>query len=593
MSNRIDTKIILGSLRYQTAIDTDLSMIVPFMGTLKEMDEFDRNRNISLAQVFDDERQSSTIFRPSFEIDLIFYNAYSGTTQVSGNNYFPFTNNLYFTDTANSFLTGVWYGYPQYNEFDFIRTDKSSLGYTSGVNPHVYFVNKSASTYNWTQYMSYVYDNDFNKQLSYYKNNSSLFSWRAADGIPFSITNPSTELGRSIISFTCPVKHNLTVGEYVEIKIAGWAGYNGVTAFEVYSVGNGGYLSDEYIFNIYDNGFLGSTFTNNTQGTFKRIIDIENSGETKSSYYVRKHKIITNANQTILTKAAFDLNSFRVLRQYEYSSLTPDNVSRITTKEGAQSYLLTFSEDINIAPYIDNHNRPISELFLTVIHKGYFGWMNKPNNLNIPNSPSIRQGFGFNIQNFLSPYWDYFNLVNLSNIETDSYSKPGGHNFYYNKDLKSGDTVDGAFCEFNQFEQKERVISEIFHKITYNENLFIIGYILNSNGNLSRVHNPEGYYYKPHYSIKIREFSEYIEEGDLETIDGAPDYAFYSDYESSLRWRDIYTYGYIDRNGNGVDFPFLNGAHYVNRKVIFKIYPEGYVSQNINLVSLPNIDDCE
>jgi hypothetical protein len=51
------------------------------------------------------------------------------------------------------------------------------------------------------------------------------WSWVASDGIPFYIVNPYFMNGRSLISFVCPVEHNLTEGEFVELDITGWNGY--------------------------------------------------------------------------------------------------------------------------------------------------------------------------------------------------------------------------------------------------------------------------------------------------------------------------------------------------------------------------------
>ena len=75
MGNRFDTKIILGSLRYKSAPDVDTSLTVPFKQTFKENVEFDRSADVSLAQIYDDERQKSDIFRPSCKVSLIFKNS--------------------------------------------------------------------------------------------------------------------------------------------------------------------------------------------------------------------------------------------------------------------------------------------------------------------------------------------------------------------------------------------------------------------------------------------------------------------------------------------------------------------------------------
>jgi hypothetical protein len=579
----INTTIVLGSKRYKSAINTDLTVDIPLVNNQKEIDEFDRSDIVDLSQIFDDERQGSNIFRLTTNMDLLFYNAYIGTTGAFG--YVPFTNNLYYVNSESSFNTNNWSGYPQYYEFDFIRNDNNVSGYTinSGTTPpHISFINKSASTYNWTQYVSYAYENEYNKILQYNLNSVTTLTWVCGNGIPFYIVNPFNYDGRDLISFVCPVEHNLSVGEFVEIEFDfGWAGYNGNKVFQVYSLGNYGYNSDKYIFNLYNNGFTGNTFFNLSQGTFKRIIDINNSAETMSKYYVRKHKIITNVGDSILTKCGFEQNIFNIKRQYEFGTLTPDKISRITQKEGSQSYLLSFSRDIDISKYRDNLNRPLTELFITVINNGYFGWMNKP----IANNISIREGYQYNLGPSVSSYWDYTNgSVNLSTIPTASYTKPGGFTFYYNQNLKSGDTINGDYCEFNQFEQKERIISQLYHKISFNENLFIIQ---------SATTNPNGYYYKPHNLIQLRVYSDYLEEGSLNEIDNVPYYSYYSNYKNTFIWRDLYTYGFIDESGRGVNYPFLNGTHYPSTKIIFRLIPEGNVGQNITTISDPITDDCE
>jgi len=539
MGNRLDTRIVLGSQRYKSSINVDSMIPIPLNNTQKELDEFDRSNVISLAEVFDEERQGSDTFRVSAKIDLLFFNAYSGVTSIGANVYQPFANSLYYVNSEESFSTNSWSGYPQYVEFDLIRNDYNVPGYTvpsGATQPHVDFKSKSASTYNWTQYISYPYENDYNKLLQYDLGGSNPFLWNAGEGIPFYIVSPYSYNGQTLISFVCPVEHGLTDGEWVEIEMeGGWAGYDNTKVFQVYSLGNGGY----------------------------------------------KHKIITNVDEAILTKAAFDLNGFNIKKQYEYSSLTPDNKARITYKENNQSYLLSFSKDININQYRDNLNRPLTKLFVTIINKGYFGWMNK----DISNNVGIREGFKFNLGYTPTPYWRLTNNNNLSNIQLSFYTKPGSFTFYYNQDLKSGDTINGDYCEYNEFEQKERVISEFLHKLWFNPFLFKI--------HLQGTLNPDGYYYQPHHPITLRVYSDYLEEGEIRDIGAVPDYSYYSNYKSKLIWRDIYTYGFIDESGNGVDYPFLNGTHYPSTNISFRVFPEGNVSENILTIADPIIDDCE
>lgn len=571
MSSNSDIQYVLGSTQFKGSSNRDVTIPIGLNDTQKELDEFDRSVVVNLSQLFDDERQSSTKFRLTSKIDLIFANTYAGTS-----NYPLFSNDLYYVNNDNSVLTGIWSGYPQYKEFDFFRDDFN--------NTHISYESKSAFTYNWTYYVSYPYENDFNRKLESKLDTGVRIQWIAQEGIPFSISKTSFN-GRPLIKFTCPVNHGLNVGEYVMINFQNlnppFTGYNGTNVFEVYSLGDEFFGSESFVFNIYDIGYTGNTFTPNNIGTFQRIIDINNSAETKSIYYVRNHQIISNVDEAIMTKAAFDLIGFRKIEKYNFSSLTPTNTASITTKESNQSYLLTFNKEFDISQYVDNLNRPITDFYITIINKGYYGWFNYPYyNL----VTALRQGYKFNITDPIDPWWLVTNTDNETNIPVLTYSKPG-FNFYFNSDLKSGDTIQGDFCEYNQYEQTERVISELYHKFFFNSANFTIP------TPSTVLYN--GYYYRPHFKMPLRAFSSYLEESELNNINSVPFYAYYSQFKRQLIWRDILSYGYIDDFGNGYNYPFLNGTHYSKNDIIFRIIPEGNINDKIQGIADPIIDECE
>ena len=582
------TKIVLGSLRYKSAPNSVLSVNVDLNQNEKELIEFDRNVDLSLQQVFTDERQLGTIFRPVTKYSIIFKNEYTGST-----NYNPFKNNLYYTNsianTISTFPNGnlppiqplnvYWDGYPQYFEFDFIRTDNNVVGYTVPPNNHINFVNKSASTYNWTHYMSYAFTNEPNRQMYAIDSiTTTSWAWVASDGIPFIINEGNDDFG-PVISFRCPMKHGLNVNEFVELSLT----YNNTNVFQVIGLGDPAFGSDEYIFNIYNIGYIGTTFNNGNTGTFKRVINRSNLNETKSEYYVRVHKILTNAEDAVLVKAGFEQNIYNSKTKFETAVLTPNGVSRSSVKEGGQAYSLSFNVDVDVQPLRDNQNRPISELFFTTIWKGYFGWTNK-----------LKQGWEFNIplaNSIPNPWWDTSNPLSNANIPTSAYNSltvPIVGPFIYTENLKSGDLIDGDYCEWNDYEQTERVISRHNHKITFNETYFG----LNTDAPQT---NQFGYYYNPHDPIVLRRYSTYVEEGDPLKVVNIPDYAFYSNLSNSFRWRDIYPYGFVDNDGVGVDYPFINGKHYPFVNTNFRIIPEGsnVGIDNITVIAEPIIDDCE
>ena len=106
MGNRQDTRVILGSLRYKSALkkrNTTLLFEVPLMQTSKENVEFDKSIDVNLEQVFDNERQKSDIIRPTCKFSLLFENSYSGFT-----NYPPFENNLYYLNAEASGNCIMW-----------------------------------------------------------------------------------------------------------------------------------------------------------------------------------------------------------------------------------------------------------------------------------------------------------------------------------------------------------------------------------------------------------------------------------------------------------------------------------------------------
>jgi hypothetical protein len=559
--------IIPSSLQYKSAPFVDQEISLSLTEQSQQITEYDRSQSISLAQIYNDERQSSTTFRPTFKVNYIYSNSYTGTT-----NYIPFVNNLYYVDPIISKANNIWKGFPQYYEFDFYRPDVS--------DQHIKYRSKSAYTYNWTYYVSYVHQNNYNKQLSYTLNDTSL-NWKASDGIPFYIQN-SLQNGNNVISFQCISPHGLSVGEYVELSFK----YNGINLFQVYSLGNGLVDSDTYIFNLFNVGYTGATFANKVTGTFKRVTNPENIEETRSKYYVREHKILTNVDGCVMTKNAFEKNVFSEEKKFEFSSITPNQVSRVSQKTSSNSYNVTVNYDLDLNNLLDNQKRPVSELFLTIINKGYTGYFNKPTN-----GVGLKQGWEFNLTKTSNYWWDDNNLNSNTKILTSNYTLTNGvtKTFYYNQDLMSGDTIDGDFCEWNDYEQLERVISPYYHKLKYNQDVFQTTQTSNTNA--------PGFYYKPHNSMTIRVFSDYVETANVEGIEGIPSYSYFSTSDQQFRWRDLYTYGFIDNLGRGVDYPFLNFAQYPFKNVQFRLIPEG-INYNSDLLGVPFpikplIDGCE
>ena len=557
--------IIPSNFLYKSAPFVDEKISISLDQTSQQIIEYDRSSTISLAQIYDDERQGTQIFRPTFKVTYLYGNTYFGTT-----NYLPFQYNLYYLNAEQSVVSGLWRGYPQYYEFDFYRPPVD--------DQHIDYKSKSAYTYNWNFYLSYAYNNNYEKKLTYYTNTGNNINWVSGDGIPFTITN-STSDGSGIIRFECIASHGLTVGEYVELSLT----YRNSNIFQVYSIGNGQFGSDVYIFNVMNIGYTGGTFNNGVTGTFKRVINPDNM-ETKSKYYIRENKILTNVDDLIITKAGFEKNVFTEENKFEYSSITPNQVSRISKKTSSNAYDVTSAYDLDFSETKDNQKRPISEIFLTTVFKGYSGYFNQPYN-----GVGLKQGWEFNITKSANTWWDLNNVESNTSIPVSGYTKTSGatKTFYYNLNLKSGDVIDGDFCEWNDYEQAERIVSSYIQKIKYNQSVF------QTTNDYST--NSPGFYYKSHNPMTIRVFSDYVETGEVGMVDHIPSWSFYSAADRQFRWRDLYTYGFIDNLGRGVDYPYLNSAQYPFTDIIFRLIPEGSSQQlqGVNQPIKPLIDKCE
>ena len=287
-------------------------------------------------------------------------------------------------------------------------------------------------------------------------------------------------------------------------------------------------------------------------------------------------------------QAGFENNPFYKKTKLEYSALTPNQIQRVSTKEGSKSFTFTFNKDVSINGLKDNNGKPVIELFVTMIERGYMGWFNPPAINQNGSQTGLDIGWGFNfLKNSIDTWWDHNSLLNKDNIPLGSYEQPAGSGqfFYYNDFLNVGDVIKGDFCEYNYMEQKEYVVSPMYHKYSFNPIYFYDN---------STINYPSGYVYEPHISIPIRVFSDYVEYGSKETVDNIPVYAWYSQYEDTFVWRDLYTYGFIDGDGLGVDYPFINGAHYPFKSVLFLQKPIQRTNKvNTTLINQPANDDCE
>jgi hypothetical protein len=335
--------------------------------------------------------------------------------------------------------------------------------------------------------------------------------------------------------------HNLLVNDFVEIIIASQSALNGL--WRIYNV----ISPTEFVIrlNMYVNKGTVLTPTPTPQYRYFK--------GTPSEYYVRLFEVLTT-NDYEVYPCAFSTNIY------------PDVIDH-TIGTANNTWLFHFNEDINVERLKTNRNAEVSDLFYTIIKRAGanpYGWSTVTSDWDF-NYETTNTVNGLELISVFTPG----NIGTLEKVNgREEFINPNGE-----INATHGDKYIGDFVEFNSKEIKETIISEVIHRF----GMAVPTPILqtpNVDG--------QGYYYKPFRRLEVRKYSNVIEtaESDQNIIGLPPDYITYSD--KTIAWRDLLTVGYFEENNNGVDYPFVNGAHYYyfNHNLFIKLQPGPYSTAN-------------
>jgi len=171
-----------------------------------------------------------------------------------------------------------------------------------------------------------------------------------------------------------------------------------------------------------------------------------------------------------------------------------------------------------------------------------------------------------------------------TNLSGGTFTK-SGYTFTSGATLPIGSILIGDFVEYNKKELKERVVSETFHKIHNPISIFDYGQTDNTIYSGATETNPIGLYYQAHHTVKLRELSPYLETAKTNQIYNLPENTVYDKDENVWRWRDLYSHGYVDPNGFGTNFPYVNNIHYVKGEINLYLRNERYYTNKQNGVA--------
>jgi hypothetical protein len=555
-------QIILPTKRFANADEEDINIRISLNEEKSLLRETDRNIILDIDQLFSKERNQSKNYKIHGKIKMIFRNMYAGDTP-----YDPLLRNLYLVGDGSD---GEGTGYLPYNEFAILRNDVAreiytgytvglyddfpTTGFTStGYTNHTSITPLSAPYHNWNIYLSYVYGHDTGHTMTYTLSGGTSYNFNAGLGIPFRVTTGATY--HTLIS---PVEHGIKKGEHVVIS-------NKV--LYVTEVGNQLYNSEKYVLNILTKDMpTGFTFTNNTVVTGKRCINKFNVSGTTSQYYVHKHKILTSTNDYILDKVGFESPIWEDEKKILFENTFGDN-DVIVEKNRMESIIYDFKKPFTLTGLTNNLGYSPTDLYVTVLLRNGNGYFNYP--------PKV--GWKFNFHNtWIDKHFSGNTSQEVAmGTGTTITSILSGTTFIAGNELTIGTTgLTGAFVEYNNSELKERVISEAFHKFTSPTTIFDHGQDDSAILSGSSANNLHGLVYQPYYRVKIRQLSPYIETSNTNEILNLPENVRYFPSEGLWKWRDLYDQGFVDQDGFGTNYPFINNTHYVKHDINFYLKNE-------------------
>lgn len=518
----MDKKItqLIGSAKDKNSVDTNTYVNLNMENSERLLPLNDINNVVNVDAQFNLERQSSKYYRIIGNINPLMTNVLFNTTGTEFSleifNNKPF--NISFNGLEETTLTyeesikenlkelNGWYGY-----FNKTRTQAALCSFYdmepkrerfSLIPDLTNIVNQEVK--NWNLIVTYPYSID---STHYLINNGLLI----VDKFEVVVG------GKKMTALLTPVLHNLSNGDFIKLY-----GTNYDEVYEVKRVGldNGDFK--EYYFCIdVDINIL--NIGENTR--FKKIYN-----NIESKYYFRIFKKVKTKLKSII-----DSNDCDVYNLPFSKNIYSDDVVQFV-----------FNDDIDITYLTDNLGRPISELYLTIIKTNSNNiFTNVSSGIESPVITKLSQG---NTISNLRKIPIIQKIHTVASFQTLSYT-PLETNVKIDDNIFYGDVV-----EYNESTLLEVVLSDVQHRFnTVNRET--------TNNSVVSGPRPEGYYYKAHYLIKIREFSSYIEEG-TESTENKPSYAVNLGNGKYI-WRDLLDIGQANIDGSILNYPYLNGAHYL------------------------------
>lgn len=549
-------KKILGAEVSKEATNTDAYLKVGLDNSQRLLPPDEMIKIVNIAERFDLERQNSPFYRVIGTVNLVASNPLFNISDTPKNEYTwstfnysdPITNEYRFFEPV--YLTAIksnlvenqgWFGYydPDISKSGFcdyydMEPKRQRFSFLPDTSP--FHGSSLPSVKNWELTVTYPHAVDSGHTL-------------VNGGLLIVDLEPAVVSTRVMTAFAMPCMHNLQIGDTV--RISGTSGYDGDHVVVRTGKDNGDLKP--YYFVIDADPTIGLI---NQNSRIKRVVN-----NFESQYYFRRFKKIKTRSSSMIEDDDYEVYNLAFSENIYYDTITQ----------------FCFNEDVDISGLTDNLGRPLTELYLTVIKTDSNGLFSKvssgiempfiPRLNNSPTIPYLRDFPVINkIHNGNGSPWD-----SHKPLETDVKITSLTNDFY------------GDLVEYNVYEVKETVLAEVAHRfntVNRESSTSPITYIVSEANpdtgspasTLTTNLGPrqEGYFYKPHHMMKIKQFSVYVEQGDTGTTVGIPSYAVDLG-DGRYFWRDILDIGITQTDVAPLNYPFLNGSHYLYNNYCFYV----------------------
>jgi hypothetical protein len=403
-------KIIHSPNKNKESLNENTELLLNLSRNRNELPKSRLNEVISSNDIFNAERDESTLYRINAEIDIIASNVlvnlegdYSYETVLKFRNYdeddevFEFTTDEILKEENGWFyvLTG-----------DTLNACKKE--YLEPVPEKLIPANFSGQT-NYDFFITYPYD---------YDQSTTFNDVPLSDGIALFSGKTVTINNRSMIVLYTSIAHNLSINDEIKIESTSIVGIEGF--HQVYKLGNenNDYLDNAFVIDV--NVPILLSFAN-TETKFKKYTE-----GIPSEYYLRKFKKITRITDVDFYKNGFAQNAFN-----------------------DQNFGVTFTQDVDIDGLTDYLGRPVSELYFTIIKKPLFD----------------------NNQNFFTLLQSGIDtIIAFSDYDINTITIP--NNDALESNINSNlEWIYGDIVEWNPVLQRQSLLEDIHHRFNTSQRL--------------------------------------------------------------------------------------------------------------------------